>query len=73
MRRKLSLAVTLVMVFAVVPTASALPISFGRWPLDVFEPGSLLLLGIVFLLLASVARRAFSPASPSGSGADTTG
>jgi hypothetical protein len=57
MRRRISLAVTLVTVFAVVPTVSTLRTPFAAVPIAILEPGSLLLLGIVFLILAAVAQR----------------
>jgi hypothetical protein len=58
MRRRISLAAILVMVFAIVPAVSALPIAMAVVPLALLEPGSLLLLGITFFILASVAQRA---------------
>lgn len=58
MRRRTSVAVILVMVFAIVPAASTLPVAFSVVPIAILEPGSLLLLGITFLILASVAQRA---------------
>lgn len=44
-------------VFAVVPTVSTLRTPFAAVPIAILEPGSLLLLGIVFLILAAVAQR----------------
>ena len=58
MRRRISLAGILVMVFAIVPAVSALPVALAVVPLAFLEPGSLLLLGITFFILASVAQRA---------------
>ena len=58
MRRRISLAVIAVMVLAVVPAASTLPIALALVPIGILEPGSLLLLGITFLILAGVAQRA---------------
>ena len=45
------------MVFAVVPTVSALPMA--AVPLAILEPSALLLLGVTFLTLAAVAQRTF--------------
>ena len=58
MRRRISLAGILVMVFAIVPAVSALPVALAVVPLALLEPGPLLLLGITFFILASVAQRA---------------
>jgi hypothetical protein len=57
MRQRILLAVTLLMVFAVVPTVSALPMA--AVPLAILEPSALLLLGVTFLTLAAVAQRTF--------------
>ena len=58
MRRRISLVVILVMIFAIVPAVSTLPVALALIPVAVLEPGSLLLLGITFFILASVAQRA---------------
>ena len=61
MRRRLSLTVVLVviMAFAIVAAALTLRVALAAGPIALMEPGSLLLLGIMFLILASVGRRAF--------------
>ena len=58
MRRRISLAVILIMVFAIFPAVSTLPVALAVLPIAILESGSLLLLGIAFLILASVAQRA---------------
>ncbi len=58
MLRRLSLALILVMIFAIVPAVSTLPVALAVVPVAILEPGSLLLLGITFFILASVAQRA---------------
>jgi hypothetical protein len=60
MRRRLSLAVVLflLVVFAAVPAASAVGLPLSVVPVSMVEPGSLLLLGAAFFVLASVAQRA---------------
>ena len=60
MRRRIWLTVIVVTVLAIVPAASTLYAAFAVVPIAIREPGSLLLLGITFLTLAGVARRALS-------------
>ncbi len=73
MRRRLLLVALLVILPVVALAASTLPVSFTRWPLAILEPGSLLLLGITFLILAAIAQRMFSSERHRETGADTTG
>jgi hypothetical protein len=55
--RRLSLTVIAILILAVVPAAATLPITLTVVPSAVLEAGSLLLLGIAFLMLAAIARR----------------
>jgi hypothetical protein len=48
----------LLVVFAAVPAASAVGFPLTVVPVSIVEPGSLLLLGAAFFVLASVAQRA---------------
>jgi hypothetical protein len=60
MRRRLSLLVLIIMAFGIVPAALTLRVALAAGPIALREPGSLILLGLMFLILASVARRAFA-------------
>jgi hypothetical protein len=73
MRRRLLLAVVLVILPGVVLAASTLPVSFTPWPLKILEPGSLLLLGITFLILAAIAQQRLSAGRQRESGKDAAG
>jgi hypothetical protein len=59
MRTRIWLTVIAVMIVAVVPAASALPVALAVVPIAILEPGSLLLLGITLLTLAGVVQRVF--------------
>lgn len=58
-RRRMWLTIIVVMVLAVVPAAATLPAALTM-STAILEPGSLLVLGIAFLILAAVARRLLS-------------
>ncbi len=57
MRTRIWLSIVVVMVLALVPAASALPLALAVVPIAILEPGSLLLLGITLLTLAGLAQR----------------
>jgi len=59
MRTRIWLTIIAVMVLAVVPAASALPVALAVVPMAIIEPGSLLLLGVALLTLAGIAQRVF--------------
>jgi hypothetical protein len=62
MRRRLLLTIVLVVIMscAIVAAALTLRVALAAGPIAIREAGSLFLLGISFLVLASVARRAFA-------------
>ena len=59
MRTRIWFTIITVMILAVVPAASALPVALAVVPIAILEPGSLLLLGITLLTLAGVVQRVF--------------
>jgi hypothetical protein len=73
MRSRLLFVALLVILPVVALASSTLPVSFTQWPLAIREPGSLLLLGIAFLILAAIAQRAIPSERHRETGADTTG
>jgi len=59
MRRRLSRTILIIVAIAIVPAALTLRVALAAGPIALREPGSLLLLGLMFLILSSIARRAF--------------
>ena len=57
MRTRIWLSIVVVMVLALVPAASALPLALAVVPIAILEPASLQLLGITHLTLAGLAQR----------------